>query len=211
MKRIAMFLAAVTSLALFSMPATAQQAKNPFTGVYVGGHVGGAVVDTQAAIPGVISDGGTLTTAKFGGQMGYNFGPTSWSLIGIEVGGSLYRLRDGSSPILGASGLALDKSAYGLARVGWLFTKNTALYGGAGYQWTWVTDLVAGGTTFNAPKAEGVILAGGVEHVFGKHFTVDARYTAHLAQDASIAVAPGTALNLDRVSHDLTLRANFKF
>jgi outer membrane immunogenic protein len=153
---------AVTSAQAADMPAKAPSAITPvsvftWTGLYVGGHVGGISGEFKSnvpiGIPGPLDSGGS---AIGGGQIGYNwqFNPNwvlgiEWDISAIDVSASTPPLsfeEKWMSTLRGRIGYAWDRYL---------------LYFTGGVGWTHVKATSATGTASNTPA--GAALGGGLE------------------------------------------------
>lgn len=217
-------LASVFALGAIVAPASA----GSWTGVYIGGHVGGAWgdVDTTNITNGTLywplNPGNSATLSPDGvlggAQLGYNFEASGW-LFGVE---------------LSASGMDLDETAFLLpddnytvetewlaiaaARIGWIWNQTTVFYVKGGYAaadiQTSESDTVAPNVgTFTTDETHSGWTAGaGFEHMISPDVSVGVEYNyIDLGSEDHVAVPPPVVNEVEAQLHAVTARLNWHF
>ncbi len=213
-------LASVFALGLLTAPASAE-----WTGLYIGGHVGGVWgdIDTETVTNSTLwfqgddldfSPSGVLG----GGQVGYNFQFSGW-VAGIELSGSALDFEEALQPA--DETFAAEAEWLGIAalRFGWLWNQRSLVYLKGGYAaasvQTRALDIVGPQFgSFSTDETHGGWMAGaGFEHMLSPDVSAAVEYNyIDLGNQDHTGLSGGTVVNdIDVQMHAVTVRLNWHF
>jgi outer membrane immunogenic protein len=226
MKKTSTALLAAASLLILSQAASAADMTRPvykapppaapvwsWTGLYIGGHLGGSWADETAFYPALAVSNG-LDPSGFigGGQIGYNwqFHP-NW-LVGIE--GDFSATNADASRITGVTTTAVDHNWYGTlaGRLG--YTQGQwMIYGKGGGAWMdadYRTTIGAASSTVGDTRG-GWMAGVGIEWMFAPQWSAKVEYN-YLDFGSTTYTFPttGVAANIDTQVNLLKVGINYK-
>lgn len=210
---------------LFIFGATIAPASADWTGLYLGGHVGGAWGDIDTNTTGDSTGWFDSDNVSFspsgvlgGGQLGYNFQFSSW-VVGLELSGSVLDFEEVLTPA--DESFAAEAEWLGIAalRAGWLWNQRSLVYLKGGYAAASIqtnavdTQLPVLGS-FSTDETHGGWMAGaGFEHMLSPDVSAAVEYNyIDLGNQDHTGVSGGTVVNdIDVQMHTVTVRLNWHF
>jgi outer membrane immunogenic protein len=195
-----------------------------WSGLYIGGHVGGIWGDIETTNVSDTSPWFESDDADFGpsgviggGQLGYNFQFSSW-VIGIELSGSVLDFEETLQ--IADETFSAEAEWLGIAalRAGWLWSQSSLVYLKGGYAaasvQTRAFDVVGPSGAFSTDETHGGWMAGaGLEHRLSPDVSAAIEYNyADLGNQDHTGVSNGTVVNdIELQSHAVTVRLNWHF
>jgi outer membrane immunogenic protein len=230
MKRYLALTAAIAALA--SQPVAAADLNYPlddttpamarsWTGFHAGIHgaYGWTSTDASINIPGVAATGDDAGAFRPGVNLGYDIqrgrmvvgGFVDWTAGLGNLDGNL-----SVGPLAIGVQADIESSLTVGARLGYLMTQRTLVYGLGGYTWakTSRADFSLGGITLASLPAgdlSGVTLGAGIEHMLGAGFSLKAEARHTWLDDANITLAPGAAVGLGGRSTSVLMGLSYRF
>ncbi len=210
---------------VFFFGAAIAPASADWTGLYVGGHVGGiwGDIDTTTSPAPAWFDGDNAdfgpSGVLAGGQIGYDFQFSTW-VVGIELSGSTMDLEEVRAISDDRYSAELEWLGIAALRAGWNMNQRSLVYLKGGYatgsvQTRDVDTNGAGGTgAFSTDEMHGGWMAGaGFEHRLSPDVSAGVEYNyIDLGNQDHIAVSGGTISNdIDVQVHAVTVRLNWHF
>ncbi len=196
---IGLFCAANAQAADYTPPL--QMSVDQWTGLYIGGYIGGGAVINEIKIPGLGFNGIGGEGIIGGGLIGYNYRLNSNIVLGIQ--GDISGSNLETSLKLGPGSLSAQPDLlYSVSgRLGWLSSEDTLLYVIAGYTHADYNVSFTPGPNFNE-HYDGFHVGGGIETHITPQLTarVEYRYTHYGSEDwgtgGFLKVAPSSHVGL---------------
>ena len=223
-KRILLASAAFALASTLSLPANAA---GPWTGLYLGGHVGGTwgdvdVTNTTDSTPFFdLNPGDTATFSPNGvlggAQIGYNYQMSNW-VFGVEVEGSVMDFDEVKS-LAGSDDVATLEAewlATAAVRVGYAMNQTSLIYVKGGYATGNLrfndSDTVPASTgAFSTDEMHSGWVAGaGFEHLMSDTVSVALEYDyVDLGEDTHSALTGGVVNEIGAQTHTVSVRLNW--
>ncbi len=220
-------LLASAALAFASFAVAPAQAAGPWTGIYLGGHVGGiwgTVDTTQVFKNSAFIDSANGSTFDFkpngvigGLQFGYNYQMSSW-VFGLEVSGSesdfdQTRLRSPDD----VTTVQSEWNASAAARAGYVYNQNSLIYVKGGYaiadvQHSVMDTVGTGGDVgrFGTnDNQDGWTAGAGFEHMLSSDVSFGIEYDYTDLGTTSHSVSPGAVNDIDAKLQTVSARLNW--
>ncbi|MFM9863523.1 MAG: outer membrane protein [Micropepsaceae bacterium] len=213
-------LASVFALGVLVAPASAD-----WSGLYVGGHVGGiwGDIETTTTTDSTLWFG--AANADFspsgvigGGQIGYDFQFSNW-VVGVELSGSVLDLEEIRE--IADETFAAEVEWLGIAalRAGWLWNQRSLVYLKGGYatgsvQTSAVDVALPQLGSFSTDEMHGGWMAGaGFEHMLSPDVSAAIEYNyIDLGNQDHTGVSAGTVINdVEVQTHAVSVRLNWRF
>jgi outer membrane immunogenic protein len=174
---------------------------DPWTGFYVGAHVGGATSSETVDLTGNTDPSGALG----GGQVGYNFRIAPLWVAGFE-GDFSWTNASGSIP---AAGFSSNHNWYSTlsGRLGYLVAPTWMVYGKAGGAWMNADYNFIGGPSTNDTRG-GWNVGIGAEYMIAPQWSVKAEYNyLDFGKDNNVALQTG----IDTQVNEFKFGVNYHF
>jgi high affinity Mn2+ porin len=200
-----------------SIPArTAERAaSDPWSGFYVGGHVGYGIGSLGSGTHPVLDEGeflpSTITGLLGGYQAGYNFRLPNNVIFGFETDVSFTSAIDKSATGDAPFHARLDYFATARGRLGYAIDHRLLPYVMGGLAWG-QTDILMNApndTSSRSTTQLGWTIGAGMEYALGGPWTARAEYDLTRLGDVTYAVPPG--LVVDPVIHTFKFGMNYNF
>lgn len=209
------------SLAAFVLllGAPAAQANGPFTGCYLGAHVGASMANNALSLDVAGTeflkvDGLGSAGVSGGGTVGCDIQITGPLVIGAWADYT----KHSAEFVVSAMGTdvltnAVDQQWSVGGRVGLALTPATMAYALAGYTHAEFGDVkLMGASVLSVPGMDGYIVGGGIETALPmKNWYVDVRYTYSHFDKTSIVDLGGASLNMQPDIHTARVGVSYKF
>jgi outer membrane immunogenic protein len=222
-KRILLASAAFALASTLSLPANAA---GPWTGLYLGGHVGGTWGDVDVSntnsVPTFfdLNPGDTVTFSPNGvlggAQIGYNYQMSNW-VFGLEVEGSMMDFDETKILLFDDVGtLEAEWLATAAVRVGYALNQTSLVYVKGGYATGNLlfndSDTVPAFTgAFSTDEMHSGWVAGaGFEHLMSDSVSVALEYDyVDLGEDTHSALTGGVVNEIGAQTHTVSVRLNW--
>jgi high affinity Mn2+ porin len=196
-----------------SVSTAGHAASDPWTGFYIGGHVGYGIGSLGSFAHPVLDQGvllpSTVTGLLGGYQAGYNFRLPNNLIIGFETDVSFTSAIDKSATGDGSFHTRLDYFATARGRLGYAVDRRFLPYVIGGLAWG-QTDILMDTTNDTSSRSAthiGWTLGVGAEYALGGPWTASAEYDLTRLGDVTYAAPPG--LIVDPLMHTLKLGMNY--
>ena len=187
-------------------PLEAPVAGFSWTGFYLGANVGYGMRNVELSGFGLGLDGVGGKGVVGGLTAGFDWQFAQSWVIGLALDGNLSGIETTVSP--GGLFKAEQKSSWAArARLGYLVSPATMLYGTAGYAQS--SNKITVGPGSISPKYNGTVIGGGIEHRIGGNWSVNAEYLYTMYNRKEIV--PGAGLFLQPNTGVARVGLNYKF